>query len=258
MKKLILTGVLALGAVAFAQTPQAAPPKGPQPKSKPELEAIQALLAAQGKNDPDATIAAAENLVTKFADTQFKEIALFMEGEAYRTKKDYIKAEIYYQQAMQADPKDFRAPLMLGEVIVQHIGPNDLDREEKMANAQKNLHLALDIIKTAEKPNPQITDEQWADAKKQLTGEAVDDLGLIELDRKKWDAAIADFQAATDADPVEPAHQVRLASALQQGGKNDEAIALCDKLLAQPNLHPQLRQILTGIKTQATAAKAGK
>jgi tetratricopeptide (TPR) repeat protein len=259
MKKLILTGILALSAGAFAQTappPAAAPaPKGPMVKSKAEAEAVQALGAAQG--DPDKMIAAADNLITKFADTQFKAIALFMEGEAYRQKKDWIKAEIYYEQAIQADAKDFRAPLMLGEVIVQHVGEQDLDKEEKLAKAEKNLNMALDNLKAAEKP-AQATDAQWTDLQKQFTGEADDDLGLVAMDRKKFDVAVADFRAASEIDPLEPAHQVRLASALQQSGKNDEAIALCDKVLAQPNLHPTLKQFLTGIKAQATAAKGGK
>jgi len=256
MKKLILTGILALSA-AFAQTaPPAAPAKGPAPKSKEEAEAVTELAKAQG--NPDATITAAENLLNKFADTQYKEIALFMEGDAYKQKRDWIKAEIYFERAMQADPKDYRAPLMLGETIVQHTGEQDLDKEEKLTKAEKDLQTSLDGIKAAEKPNPQITDAQWEDAKKQFLGEAYDDLGLVAMDRKKYDVAATQFRSAVDADPQEPAHVARLASALQQGGKNDEAIAECDKLLAQPNLDPRIKQFATGVKAQATAAKGGK
>ena len=257
MKKLILTGILALG-TAFAQAGAPAPagPKVPAPKSKAEAEAVQALAKAQG--NPDEVIAAADSLVTKFADTDYKEIALFMEGDAYNKKHDWIKAEIYFGQAMQADPKDFRAPLMLGEVIVQHTGADDLDKEEKLSKAEKDLNTALESLKTAPKPNPQLTDAQWNDYKNQFVGEAHDDLGLAAMDRKKYDMAITEFRAASDADPAEPAHQTRLASALQQAGKNDEAITVCDKILADANLNPVIKQVVTGIKAQATAAKGGK
>jgi predicted Zn-dependent protease len=68
---------------------------------------------------------------------------------------------------------------------------------------------------------------------------------------------VADFKAAADLDP-QPAYQVRLASALQATGKNDEAIALCDKLLADPQLHPQIKTVATQVKNAATAAKGGK
>jgi len=39
----------------------------------------------------DATIKAADDLLTKFADTEFKEFALYMEAESYQQKKDPSK-----------------------------------------------------------------------------------------------------------------------------------------------------------------------
>jgi hypothetical protein len=48
---------------------------------------------------------------------------------------------------------------------------------------------------------------------------------------------------------------VRQASALQSAGKNDEAIALCDKVVAIPDVHPQIKQVATQIR--AAAVKAG-
>ena len=90
MKRMILTGILAIGAGATCLMAQAPPPaqaaKAPAPKSKSELEALQALQAASG--DPDKSIAAAENLITKFADTDFKGIALYVEADAYQRKGD--------------------------------------------------------------------------------------------------------------------------------------------------------------------------
>ena len=93
--------------------PPRAPPKGPAPKSKGELEALQALQAAG--NDPDKAIAAAEALITKFADTDFKAIALYIEADAYERKNDFNHMEIYAERTLEADPKDFRAALMLAK-----------------------------------------------------------------------------------------------------------------------------------------------
>src|ERR1043166_3421562 len=75
MKKSILAGALFVGAGAFglmAQAPAQAPAQGaaphqPTPKNQAEVTAIQALFAAQG--NPDAIIKAADDLMTKFADT---------------------------------------------------------------------------------------------------------------------------------------------------------------------------------------------
>src|SRR5437764_9818917 len=104
MKRIILTSLLAIGtgiSCLMAQTPppaQAAPagPKGPAPKSKGEVEALQALQAAGG--DPDKSIAAAENLITKFADTDFKAIALYIEADAYERKGDFNRMQIYAER----------------------------------------------------------------------------------------------------------------------------------------------------------------
>jgi hypothetical protein len=48
---------------------------------------------------------------------------------------------------------------------------------------------------------------------------------------------------------------VWLASSQQQAGKNDDAIATVDKLLAQPNLDPRFRQAATTVKLDAAKAK---
>jgi tetratricopeptide (TPR) repeat protein len=264
MKRTILTGILAsFAGIAglMAQQPQGAPPaqaaapKGPAPKSQAELDAVRAMFNAA---DADAKIAAAEALVTKFADTDFKSTAYILEGQAYESKRDFIKAQIFYEHAVEADPKSFQATLAAGEVIVKHTGENDLDKEEKLAKGEKYLHETLDLIKTADKPNPSLTDAQWDEAKKQETAATEDDLGLSSLVRKKPDDAAAHFKTASEIDPSEPAHQARLAQAYLQAGKNDDAIAICDKVLANAQIHPQIKAFVTTVKEQATKAKGGK
>src|SRR5260370_19568139 len=142
MKRLIRPGIGSMGTGAtclLAQAPpagQAAPAqKGPAPKSKGEVEALQALQAAGG--DPDKSIAAAENLITKFADTDYKAIALYIEADAYERKSDSHRMEIFAERALEAEPKDFRATLMLAKHYAMHTGQNDLDREEKLGKAEK-------------------------------------------------------------------------------------------------------------------------
>jgi len=265
MKKSILTGMLALAAGAFglvAQgTPPAAPPtaptgaaapKGPQPKSQAELTAIQAMFQAQQKNDMDGVIKAADELMTKFADTEFKELALYMEAEAYSQKGDNTKAQVYSEQALALNPKSYQANLMLAELIAKQTRENDLDREEKLGKVEKYAKDAMAFVKEAPKPNPQITEDQWAEFKKGIVARAHNAIGTGNLARKKYDAAAAEFKLAVDSDP-QPAFIVREASALQSAGKNDEAAALCDKVLADPNLHPQIKQVAQQIK--AAAAK---
>jgi len=261
MKRMILAGVMAIaaGLTLMAQQPAqpAKPaPKGPQAKSQAELTAVQALFNAQSAG-PDAVIKAADDLLSKFADTEFKEIALYVEAVAYQQKRDSVKAQIYAERVLEINPKNVQATLMVGELIAQGTHENDLDKEEKLAKSEKLLTETIENAKTMEKPNPQITDAQWDEARKQIIAEGENDLGLDALTRKKPDVAAAHFKTAVDMDPQD-AYSVRYASALQSSGKNDEAIAICDKLLANPQLHPQIKAVATQVKNAATAAKGGK
>ncbi len=256
MKKSILTGILALaaganGLMAQGTPPAAAPaapagPHQPTPKSQAEVQAIQAMFAAQG--NPDAIIKAADDLLTKFADTEFKELAYYMQAEAYQQKKDLTKAQVIAEQAMALNPKSYQAAIMLSELITQQTREGDLDREEKLGKAEQYAKDAMANVKDAPKPNAQVTDAQWDEFKKGIAARAHNSIGLGDLTRKKYDAAVTEFKAAADEDP-QPAYLVREASALQSSGKNDEAVAICDKLLADPNLHPAIKQVATQIKT---------
>jgi tetratricopeptide (TPR) repeat protein len=261
MKKSILSGILALaagasGLMAQGTPPAPAAPAGPHqptPKSQAEVTAIQAMFSAQ-QAGPDAIIKAADELLTKFADTEFKELAYYIQAEAYQQKKDFTKAQVIAEQALALNPKSYQAQIMLAELITQQTRENDLDREEKLGKAEKYAKDAIENVKDVAKPNPQVSDEQWAEFKKGIAARGHNAIGLANLTRKKYEPAAAEFKLAVDEDP-QPAYLVREASALQSGGKNDEAMAICDKLLADPQLHPQIKQVATQIRTQAAAAK---
>ncbi|HMC57731.1 MAG TPA: tetratricopeptide repeat protein, partial [Candidatus Solibacter sp.] len=167
---------------------------------------------------------------------------------------DLVKAQVYSERVLEINPKNFQTTLMLGEIMTQTTRENDLDKEEKLAKAEKYLKDTMENLKTAAKPNPQTPDKEWEDAKQQMTAEAHSGLGLAALTRKKFDVAAAEFKTASEVDP-QPAYLVRQASALQSLGKNDEAIAICDKLLTDPQLHPQIKQVTQNVR--AAAIKAG-
>ena len=101
----------------------------PKPKSQKEVEAIQAIFNAQ---DPDGRIAAAENLLTNFADTEFKAIALQVAAASAQQKNDFEKMVVYAERTLEADPKNYAAMLMLANGIAQRTREFDLDKEEKL------------------------------------------------------------------------------------------------------------------------------
>jgi tetratricopeptide (TPR) repeat protein len=249
MKKLLLLTVgLSLAVVNLGAQPK--------PKSQKEAEAIMAIFNAA---DPDARIAAAENLLTKFADTEFKGTALLVAAQSAQEKNDFEKMVIYAERALEADPKAYQAMLMLATGFAQRTRENDLDKEDKLKSAEKHANDAIEILKTAPKPRPDLADEQWDGAKKDFTAQAHEALGMAASVRKKWDVAAGHFKTAmeTGATP-DNTTKVRLASAYNQMQKYDEAIALLDQVLADQNLHPAVRQFAGQEKLKAATGKVKK
>ncbi len=227
-----------------------------KPKSKKEQDAI---MAVQNAQNPDDRIKAVEDLIQKFADTEFKSWALNRAADAAREKRDSEKAMFYANQALAADPKDYEAMLLLSSELAQHTREFDLDKDEKLDKANKYATDAIAIIPTAPKPNAQVKDDQWDAFKKDMEAQAHESMGTAAMVRKKYDVAITEFKAAAEiAADKEPATYVRLASAYDGAGKYDDAITTIDKVLAMPDLQPVVKQVAESEKARAQQAKNGK
>lgn len=248
MKKFVVTLMaITLAAAAWAQ---------PKPKSQKEVEALQAIFNATG---PDARIAAVDNLLLKFADTQFKSVALQLAAQSAQEKNDFEKMVIYGERALEADSKNYMVMLMLGSGYAQRTREHDLDKEDKLKTAEKYANSALELLKTAAKPRPDISDDQWNAAKKDFTAQGYETLGMVAMTRKKPDDAIAQFKLALEAASTQDATtKVRLATAYNQAQNYDEAIKLLDPILADPNTNPAVKQFAGNEKVRAVTGKAAK
>jgi tetratricopeptide (TPR) repeat protein len=147
---------------------------------------------------------------------------------------------------------------MLANGIAQKTREFDLDKEEKLAKSEKYAKTAMDLIKVAAKPRPDITDAQWVEAKKDYMSQAHEALGLSAMVRKKYDVAASEFKTAVEGAPTpDQSTMVRLASAYDLNGKPDDAIAVLDKLMAMPDLNPQIKQFAEKEKVTAMKLKTG-
>jgi tetratricopeptide (TPR) repeat protein len=239
MKRIVLRGALAAAmALAVALPGLLAQPK---PKSSAEYEALKVMFDAQ---TADARIAACENVLTKFADSEFKAVALYFEALSYDQKHDYEHTVVFGERTIEADPKYYQAMLLLAAVIAQHTKEFDLDREEKLTQVEKYAKGALELIKDAPKPNPGITDDQWTAAKKDFASQAHAALGMGAMARKKFDVAESEFKLSVDVtDKPDPGNIVRLGKAYSDDGKYDDAIAQFDKVMAMQDINVQVKQV---------------
>jgi len=247
MKRIVLRGALVLAVAVPGLLAQ------PKPKSKAEYDALQAMYNAQ---TADERIAACENVLTKFADTDFKAVALYFEAVSYDQKHDYEHTVVFGERAIEADPKYYQAMLLVAGVIAQHTKEFDLDREEKLAQVDKYAKTVLELIKNAPKPNASITDDQWTAAKKDFAAEAHAALGNGAMASKKYDVAESEFKLAIDvADKPDGATMVRLGRAYMDDGKYDDAIAQFDKVMAMQDASVTVKQIAQAERVRAFLKK---
>jgi tetratricopeptide (TPR) repeat protein len=229
--------------------------KQPRPKSQKEAQAVMAIFNAQ---DPASRIKAVDDLLENFADTEFKAVALQVATASAQQMNDFEKMMIYGERTLKEDPKNYAVMLMMASGLAQRTREFDLDKEEKLGRAEKYANSALELLKTAVKPRPDISDEQWEAAKKDFSAQAYETFGLIAMVRKKYDDAIASFKKAIEVSSTpDPATSVRLAMAYNQAGKYDEAVALVDQLTADPQLNPTIRRFAQQEKLKALKAKNG-
>lgn len=240
-------------AVAGALFGQSASTKQPKPKSQKEVDAFNAMLAAA---DDDARIAGAENLLTKFADTDFKPLALYIATAASQSKNDFEKMVIYGERTLEADPQMYGVMLMLASGYASKTKEFDFDKDEKLGKADKFAKEGIALAKTAPKPNPGITDEQWEAARKDFIAQGHEALGMAATVRKKHDVAAASYKEAlgVQAKP-DPTTMLRLASALNQLGKWDEALPLLDKVKDSPDAVPVVKQAAAQERVKALMAQ---
>ncbi len=227
--------------------------KQPQVKSQAEAQAVTAIVQAA---DPDSRIKAADDLVTKFNDSEFKSLALFFAAVSYQQKNDIEKMMVYAERTIEADPQNYQALLMLGNAIATRTREFDLDREEKLKSAEGYANKAIEILKTAPRPNPNITDDQWEGAKKDLVSQAHEIFANSAMARNQPDKAIEEYKTAiAGATEADPSTSVRLAAAYNKANKWDDAVATLDKVLAAPNLNPVVKKVASAERERSLQLK---
>jgi tetratricopeptide (TPR) repeat protein len=224
----------------------AAEPTGPHPKSPEENQALLDMFKSQ---DPDAQIKAAQDILEKYPDTDYKAQILLVQAQGYHAKKDDPKAIVAGEKSLEADPKSYETLLLLSEIYSRTTRSTDLDMDDRLAKSDKYAHDALAILATAEKPKSEITDEQWAGVKQGESERAYMALGLSAVLKKNYDEAKTNFDKAMGLYP-DPLDMLYIERAYTAAKRYDDALAWIAKVEA--NAAPEAAQF----KDIATKDKA--
>ncbi len=230
-------------------------PLWPQkPKSQKEVDA---LVAIQNAKTPDEQIKAIENVLTNFADTEFKIVLLQTAMQIESQKGDFAQTSFYAERLLEADPKNAFALVTLAAETARRTREFDLDKEEKLAKADKWANAAIEAAKVMPKPRADIPDDKWEGAKKDIQSQAYAALGMSAALRKKNDDAVAAYkQAISVASAPDSTVWVRLGQVYLDSGKLDDATDAFDKALNDPTAPPQVKSIAQDKKAEVAKKKA--
>ncbi len=241
---LVACGILALAVSLFGQ----------KAKSKKEIAAINAINAA---TTVDTRVAAIENVLTNFADTEFKLVLLQMALDLEVRKGDFAATVTYADRLLEADPKNADALVTLAAETARHTREFDLDKDEKLAKVDKWAKDGIEAAKTMPKPQSTMTDQQLEAMRKDFQAQGYEALGMADTVRKKYDDAITDYkQALAIAATPDPATWVRLGQTYEDAHKWDEASDAFDKAVNFPNVSAQVKTIATNKKAEVAKLKA--
>ena len=220
-------------------------------KSPKEGEAIQAIQNAATADD---RLAAIENLLTKFADTEFKVIVLEIASDTVQSKNDPVQTVIYAERLLEADPKNLNGISTLAKVTATGIRENDLDKEDKLKRVDELTGQCLKLGPDAKNPSKMVTEEQWAARKKDFMADCHDAVAAAALVRKKTEIAATEYKASLEL-RNDPATMVRLAQVLTVQGKFDDSIAMLEKVQAFPDVNPVVKQVAGNERVKAIMAR---
>ena len=241
---------LTWAACAIGNSPLLAQPKIKSPKEQ------QAILAVQVAKTPDERIQAIENVLTNFADTEFKIPLLQMAVQSEQQKNDYAQTVFYADRLLKADPKNAFALVTLASETARHTRENDLDKDDQLVKVDKWAKDAIEAAKVMPKVRADVPDADWEGFKKDMEAQAYEAMGMADVVRKNYDGAANNYKEALQISSTpNPATMVRLAQVYMNTGKLDNANFTLDKAINTPNVPPQVKSIAESMKNDIAKRK---
>jgi len=216
---------------------------GGQPAATPQVNPaeIKDFQAIQDELDPDRTIQLVNDFEKNYPTSRGLPQAYLKAASIYRQKGDLNHAAEYGEKSLKIAGDNPVALILVASVLPQpnSLQGSDLVKEKKLAEAEEYANKALKLIEQLPK-QPNIPDEQWNEAKADLSIMAHSSLGMVHLQRSTMSLTGADpeelgkaekeYQAAVSMTKnIDPADYFRLGEVQEKVGKVDDAIGAFSK-----------------------------
>ena len=172
-----------------------------QAKSQEELKAYQDAFA---KTDPALLEAAADDFAAKYPTSELRASLYIRAMNLFAQSNDTDKVIITGRQAIAADPTNPIPLVQVASALAESTRDTDLDREERLAEAAKDAHAAIDNIDTGLLVPANADPARVEGAKHGILTMAYDTLGMVDMIRNDYASAERNLQKAIDDSKTNP------------------------------------------------------
>lgn len=206
---------------------QKAPPEKP-PVNKEEEDAYKAFFDLTVQQHVE-TISQGEAFLAKFPTSRYRSSVYSKLVTAYLNNHQPDKMVAAAEKAISEDPDNVDVLALVCTIIPRTVDPRSLDADQKLNEAERYAHHAIDLANNMQKPEG-ISEELFTNAKNEKLGLAYYGLGLVDYMRGNSAGSVAELEQASKLDPqAEPLLFFLLGSGDMKLKKFPDAAAAFDR-----------------------------
>jgi tetratricopeptide (TPR) repeat protein len=157
------------------------------------------VFSAIPDSDFDKKAKSGEDFIRKYPKSPFAPQVYATLSVLYIQNKQPDKGYADGEKAIELRPNDVRTMANLSQAMARLNNPNDPDAAQKLQKAEDYAKKAIQLTPTLPKP-AEVSDQDFAAVNNQTLALAHGALGLINVRRANYDAAIPDLQEAARLD----------------------------------------------------------
>jgi tetratricopeptide (TPR) repeat protein len=203
----------------------------PQAKTQEEFKAYQDAMAIIQKGDPAQSEVAADAFAAKFKNSEITTSLYHRVLLQYQNQNNADKAIESGNKILAIAPNDPIANVLVASLLSERVRDTDIDRDERLAEAEKDAKKALQTVDTDFVVNPGTPQEQIDASKNMIRSMAYSALANTEATRMNYSASENYFKQAVamPGAPMDAVTLLRYSLLLDKEKKYSEALVQANK-----------------------------